>query len=175
VAPAKVAQAANGTARGRDTSIGNGGPVLQESTHAVSGNVGRVIGRTAAMADTPRRDSVKPPYAAGSRVRSNADRLRSLPNMKVRGQLTPFSGRSVGANRTAATGHVLALVRGQSSPQGLTVRAPAAPRVASSLKAARGPIIGCPGAAGSARLGGPVVGRTANSAAIDGTQVRRKF
>jgi len=61
VAPAKAAQASGGAARGRDTRIEKGGPMVQESTHAVSGNVGGVKARTAAVADTARRDSLSPP------------------------------------------------------------------------------------------------------------------
>jgi len=174
-ASAKAGQAADGTARGRGTSIEKRGPVVQESTHAVSGNARGVNRRTAAVADAPHRDTVKSSHAAGPPARSNADRLRSLPGMKVREQVTPLFRRSIGS-RTAATGHLPASVRGQPNPQGLPrPAATGAARVPTSPKAARGAMVGGPRAAGPGRLGGPATARTANYAAIDGAQVQRKF
>jgi hypothetical protein len=54
-------------------------------------------------------------------------------------------------------------------------RAAPLPAATTGVARPRGLSIGGPRAAGSGRLGGPAAGRNANTAAIDGAQIRRKF
>lgn len=146
----------------------------------VSSGGGMSKSRDAVAAASPRHGAIKTQRGVGQLTRSNADRLRSLLSAEARGR-TPRPSNHV-RSTDGTTGN--RAVGTQPSPN-TTIR-PTLPVSKLPARAAAGTAttahaggmdsrIGGPHAAGPGRLGGPIIGRTANSAAIDGTQIRRKF
>jgi hypothetical protein len=173
---AAMGQAAGGSAPARDTSIQAGRAETHESTPLGSAKAGHSKGRDAVVAGSPRNGSVARQRGAGQLARSNAARLHALLSAKARGRRTAASNPARPTH--GATGNRMAGGSRSSSP--LAERALPASKLpapsATSVKAvARGSRIGGPQTAGPGRLGGPTIGRTANSATINGTQLHRKF
>jgi len=150
------------------------------STAVSSGTGGMSKSRDAVAAVSPRHGFVRTQPGVGQLTRSNADRLRSLPSAEARGR-TPRPSTHV-RSTAGTTGN--RVVGTQPSPNPtirptlpvskLPARA-AAGTAATAHAVAKDSRIGGPHVAGPGRLGGPIIGRTANNAAIDGTQIRRKF
>ncbi len=177
VAVADMGQAAGRAALGRNASIKAGRAETRESTQVDSGK-GGPKSRNAAADVSPRRGSVRPQRGVGQLAHGNADRLHSLLSKQARGRLAKASSRPVGSYG-AATGSE-GVVRGPrgSNPVGgpkLAVSKNASQATTSVKTVVRESSIGGPHAGGLGRLGGPAIGRPANRATIDGTQLRRKF
>jgi len=173
---AAMGQAAGGSAPARDTSIKAGRAQTHESTQAGSAKAGGSKGRNAAVAVAPRRGAVTPQRAAGQLARSNADRLHSLLSAKARERRTAASNpvpstRGATANRIAGGSRTSSPLAQRTLPAS-KLPAPSATSVKAVAGSSR---IGGPQTAGRGRLGGPAIGRTANSATINGTQLHRKF
>jgi hypothetical protein len=175
---ADMGQEAGRAALGRDTSIKAGRAETRESAQVDSGKGSGSKSRNAAADVSPRRGSVRPQRGVGRLAHSNADRLHSLLSKQARGRLANASSRPVGSNG-AATGSD-GVVRGPrgSNPVGgpkLAVSKNASQATTSAKTVVGESSIGGPHAGRLGRLGGPPIGRTANRAAIDGTQLHRKF
>jgi hypothetical protein len=146
---------------------------------AASSAPGRDPASTKAVTATPRRNSGAAPRGVAELTRSNANRLQSLHRQEARGRVAKSPSRPIGPTRGPATART-APARQQSGvspvvPPKLSVSNNAVRTLPNLKVAPRGSTIGGPHVAGPGRVGGPATGRTANPAAIDGTQVHRKF
>jgi hypothetical protein len=175
-AAANAGGAAGHAAPTRDTSNKAGHTGALESTQTGVRTGGGSKGRDAAMAVSPRHGSVMLRRGTGQAASGSAERLHALLNAQARGRLAHQPGRPIGSTR-AATG-----VPGVRSSYG--VGAAGQPKLVSKRTASPAPkltatpresTIGGPHVQSAGRVGGPVVGRTNHSAAIDGTELRRKF
>ena len=155
--------------------VNEGGP-----TPVSSGTGGMSKSRDAVAAVSPRHGFVKTQRGVGQLTRSNADRLRSLLSAEARGR-TPRASTHV-RSTDGTTGN--RIVGTQPSPNPAirpTLPVSKLPAWAAAGTAATAHSVGMdsriggPHATDPGRLGGPIIGRTANNAAIDGTQMRRKF
>jgi hypothetical protein len=163
---AGIGDAAGRTAPDRDS----------RTTVVGSGKGGGLKDQDAMVAVTPRRGSATPQRGVGQLANSNADRLHSLLSAKARTRIAKASSR-VGSNDVATGNRV---VRGPRSASPMDQPTPpvskfGARAVASVKLVAKDSRVGPPHAAGWGRLGGPAIGRTPNRAAIDGTQLHRRF
>jgi hypothetical protein len=195
VAADNVGEAAGGTAPSR-----NAGAKARRSGDRGSAQAGARTGvgskgQGAAVAVSPRRGSVTPQGGVAQGARSNADRLHSLLNAQAHGRRARQPS-PVGSTRRVTHGPDVRGLQGVS-PSGQprlaasnSAAPPAAmpsgqPRLAASNSAAspaarpvatpRNSTIGGPHAQGSARVGGPAIGRTVHNAIIDGSQQHHKF
>jgi hypothetical protein len=150
------------------------------STPVSSATGGMSKSRDAVAAALPRHGAVKTQGGVGQLTRSNAERLHSLLSAQARGH-TPRPSTHV-RSTDGTTGNRVVGTQPSSNP---TIR-PTLPVSKLPARAAAGTAttahavgidsrIGGPHVAGPGRLGGPIIGRTANNAAIDGMQIRRKF
>ncbi len=173
---AAMGQAAGGSAPARDTSAQAGRAETHESTPVGSAKAGDLKGRDAVVAGSPRNGLVARQRGAGQPARNNAARLHALLSARARGRVANASSR-IGSSHVATGGTVAGGARSANPLGRPTLPASRlAARVPTSVRTvARDARIGGPQAAGQVRLGGPAIGRTANSAIINGTQLHRKF
>jgi len=161
--PANAESAIASGARVRDTRINSGriGDRIPPRTRAQSSAVSKAQ-NSAAVA--PRRGFKTPLRGMQQSAGAGADHGRALLNSQARGRPAGQTGRPIsnGAATTIPTGGPVASKRNVmpvTKPTALTRSAP----------------LGGPRVQSIGRLGGPAVGRTNRSAALDGTQFRRKF
>jgi hypothetical protein len=135
-------------------------------------------GRDAASAASPGFSSPKPKPGPGRAVDGNAIRLHALLNAQARGHLAHQpAGRPIGSTRarTGALGARVPYGTGEAGQPTLADSKRTALPAAKLTAIPRNSAIGGPHVQSSGRLGGPVASRTNHGAAIDGTQLRRKF
>jgi hypothetical protein len=196
VAAPNVGEAVGGTAPSRTAGAKAGRSGDRGSAQAGARTGVGSKGQGAAVAVSPRRGSLTPQGGVAQGAHSNADRLHSLLNAQAHGRLARKPSRPVGSTRGVTQGPDVRGLQGVS-PSGQprlaasnSAAPPAAmpsgqPRLAASNSAAppaarpvatpRNSTIGGPHAQGSARVGGPAIGRTVHNAIIDGSQQHHKF
>jgi hypothetical protein len=165
-APANADSATAGAAPARGTGIKSERPddLRPPRTGAHSSAVSG--GRNSA-AVPPRRGFVMPQHGIHQSAGGSAGRVRAPLNTGPRGRPARQTSRPIGSNR-AATG-VPALGGGPGASKRNPMPVPKATALAGNSQ------LGGPRVQSIGRLGGAAVGRTNHSAAIDGTQFRRKF
>jgi hypothetical protein len=161
----------------RETSSKAGHTGALDSTQMGVRTGGSSKSRDAAVAGSPRRGSVMPRRGTGQAASGNAERLHALQNAQARGRFVRHPGRPVGSTHAATgalgvRGPYGVRAAGQSTLAASNRTVSPAPRLTATP---RDSTIGGPHVQSAGRLGGPVIGRTNHSAAIDGTEFRRKF
>jgi len=152
------------------------------ATSVTAAAAGQAVGSkrgTPAAAVAPRRVPSTPPRPTGHLAHGTMDRLHSLLSKPVRVRIPTPSRRRVALTLPARGTDAVA--RSRSPGVGSAEHTPKvrtfglAARLPSSKTPPRGATIGGPRATPAARLGGPAVRRSANTAVIDGADVHRRF